>query len=60
MSASINYLDVKIYNLLTSTDYLSSNFVVSCVTSLVSTDADVTQTYGSSSAACGGATDNGG
>ena len=59
-SATTNYLDVEIFNLLSSSDYLSTYFSVACPVALTSADADVTQTYSTSALACGGATDQGG
>tara|TARA_R100000544_G_scaffold16661_2_gene7928 strand:- start:2180 stop:7849 length:5670 start_codon:yes stop_codon:yes gene_type:complete len=61
-AASINYLDVKIYNLLPDTNVapLYKNVAVACPANLTSVDADTTQTYSSETLACGGQTDNGG
>ena len=59
-SGTTNYLDIEIFNLLSSSDYLSTLFIVACPVDLTASDADVTQTYTTSGLACGGQTDNGG
>ena len=59
---SINYIDVKIYNLLPDTNILAlyKDLIVTCPAVLCGLDADTTQTYSTGTLACAGAVDNGG
>jgi len=51
MSATVNYVDIEFYNLLSSTDYPTNTYTVACVASLTAHAASV-NTYATNLLAC--------